>query len=115
MFVGLGGKAGAVFQQDVAGHAHLGGNGHGLAGMVGLGRALGDDGVSAQCGGFAHEKFKLAGFVAAGTQAGAVVAFDVQVGAAQGLGQTGHEFQGRWAVGNAHAGEGGQFHGVLAG
>ena len=47
-----------------------------LARMVGLGRALGDERVRAPGDRIAHQEFQLAGFVAAGGEARAVVALD---------------------------------------
>ena len=61
--------AGAVFQQQMTFHAELGRGRRGLAGVVGLGGALGDDGVGALRHRLAHQEFQFAGLVAAGGQA----------------------------------------------
>ena len=75
VFVELG--AGAVFQQNLAPQPQLGGNRHRLARVVGLRRALRDDGVGIFRQRVGHQKFELAGLVATGAQTGTVVTLDV--------------------------------------
>ena len=82
--------------------------------MVRLGCALRDDGVSAVLDSVRHQKFKLAGFVATCAQASTVITLDVQVRASQNLGHARHEFKRRRPVGDADAGEVGEFHQVLS-
>ena len=57
--------------------------GRGLAHVVRLHRALGDQGVGALGQRLAQQELELAGLVAAGGQAGAVVALDPEFGAAE--------------------------------
>ena len=106
--------AGAVFQNDVAFHAHLGGDGSGLARVVGLRGTLGDEGVRALLHRVGDQVFQLAGLVAASSQSGAVIALDPQIGATQCGCEAVHGLQRRGAVGDAQAGEFGEFHAVLS-
>ena len=74
------GAAGAVLQQDMAFHAQLRRERRRLAGVVRLRRALGHDQVGALRLGLGHQELQLAGLVAAGGKAGAVVALDPDLG-----------------------------------
>ena len=60
--------------------------------------------------GLAHQKFQLAGLVAAGGQAGAVVPLDPKARTAQMLGQPLHRFQRRVQMRKAQAGKAGKMH-----
>ena len=91
-------RAGAVFKQDVAVHAELGGEGGGLTGMVRLRRALRDDHVGAFGLGFGHQEFELARLVAAGRQPRAVVALDPDLRPAQFARQAVEPLQWRWQM-----------------
>ena len=106
--------AGAVFQNDVAFHAHLGGDGSGLARVVGLRGTLRDQRVGTVLHRVCDQVFELAGLVAARGQAGAVVALDPQLRPAQGGCQAVHGLQGGRAMGDADAGEFGEFHAVVS-
>ena len=106
--------AGTVFQNDVAFHAHLGGDGSGLARVVGLRGTLGDQGVGTVLHRVGHQVFQLAGFVAAGGQAGAVIALDPELRSAQSGCQAVHGLQRCGAVGDADTGEFGEFHAVVS-
>ena len=105
------GNAGAVLQHGVAVEAEAGAEGGGLAHVVGLGGALGDHRVGAQRLGLAHQEFQLAGLVAAGGHAGAVVALDEEARAAEGLRQAVHRLQRGRQVGKVKAREAGEVHG----
>ena len=106
--------AGAVFQNDVAFHAHLGGDGSSLAGVVGLRGTLRDQRVGTMLYRVGHQVFQLAGLVTAGGQAGAVIALDPELRPAQSGGQAVHGLQRGRAVGDADAGEFGEFHAVVS-
>ncbi len=75
--------AGAVFQKDMAIHPQLGGTGRGLACVVRLRGPLGDHQIGALFQRFRHQEFELAGLVAAGGHAGAVIALDPDPRSAQ--------------------------------
>ena len=100
---------GAVLEQDMAFHAQLGGEGGGLAAMVGLGRALGHDHVGALRLGLGHEEFQLAGLVAAGGKAGAIVALDPEFDP-QFFREAGHRLERRGQMSEVQAGETGEMH-----
>jgi hypothetical protein len=110
--LGIGGVrvAGPVLEQDVAGEAQLGGRRRGLAGMVGLGGALGDDRVGALRTRLGHQVFELAGLVAAGGQAGAVVPLDPELRSAEVLRQVLHRLQWRREMAQADAGKASEIH-----
>ena len=63
-----------------------------LPAVVGLGRADRDQGFRAVGLRFGQQKFQLAGFIAAKSQAGLVIALDPQARAAQGRAQARHGF-----------------------
>ena len=104
--VGIVVVAGAVFEQDMALEAEFGRDRAGLARVVGLGRGL----LLQRVG---HQKLELAGLVAAARQAGAVVALDPQVRAAEMFGQAGQRLQRRGQVGKVQAGKSGKMHVAL--
>ena len=90
----------AMLEQDDAAHAELGRDGGGLAAVIGLDGALGDHRVGALGLGVGHQELELAGLVAAGAEAGAVVALDPELRAAQQLRarfSIGSSGVGRWA------------------
>jgi hypothetical protein len=93
--------AGALSSQDQAAvQAKLGGGSGRLAGMVGLGRASGDDGISSLLQSIGHQELQLASLVAAGDQAGLIVALDEETRPTQGFAQMGHFLQGGGQVGD---------------
>ena len=111
---GVGARAG--LQDDLARQAEPGGGGGGLADMVRLHCALGDQGVGVVGQRIAQQIFELAGLVAAARQAGAVVALDPQrrpaaVGPREVLGQTGQRLERGRQVGEADGIEAGEVHG----
>src|SRR5438552_621924 len=71
--------AGAVFENEMALQAETRGGRRGLPRVVRLRCALGDDGVGLQRECLGHQVFELARLVAAGREAGAIVALDVQI------------------------------------
>ena len=106
---------GALLQDHLARQAESGGRGGGLPHVVGLHRALGDQGVGliGEC--VAQQIFELPGLVAAAGEAGAVVALDPQVRAAsrrrrQRVGQCGEGLQRRGEMGEADRIEAGEMH-----
>ena len=70
---------GAIFEQDMAFEAHLGGKGGRLTPVVGLGSALRHDHICTLFNGFGHEEFQLAGLVSTSGHAGAIVTLDPQL------------------------------------
>jgi hypothetical protein len=112
MLVGIDGRARAIFEQNLAPHAHLGRDGDGLSRMVRLRGTLRDDRVRLLRERIRHQEFELAGLVAPGAQSGAIVALDVKVRAAERFGQARHEFEWGGAVGDTDAGEACEFHGA---
>ena len=76
----------APLQQGRALQAVLAGGGRGLAHVVGLHRAVGDQRVGALGQRVADQELELAGLVAAGREAGAVVALDVELRARRAAG-----------------------------
>ncbi len=67
--------AGAILEKQMAVQAEPRGGGRGLAGMVGLNRALGDDGIAAFAQRIADQEFQFAGFVSAAGKPGAIIRF----------------------------------------
>ena len=106
--IGFVAVTGAILEQQVAFEVESGGDRAGLACMVGLGRALGKDAVG--LAGDGHQEFQFARLVAAGRQAGAVVAFDPDVRPAEFLGQARQGFQRGGQVREVQAREAGQMH-----
>ena len=86
-------RKGLAAQDEGAGQAETGSCRGGLAGVVGLGRAAGDQGVGPLGQRLGDEKLQFAGLVPARRQPGLVVPLDPQLGAAQMGGQTGQELQ----------------------
>jgi hypothetical protein len=104
----------AVFQQDVAIKPHACGKGGGLAGVVGLCGALGQHDVGTLVLRLGHQPLQLAGLVATGGHAGAVVALDPDLRSAQLCRQARHMLQRRWQMGKMQAGKAGEVHVRLA-
>ena len=104
----LVGVAGAVLQQ-----ARPGRSSRRLAGVVRLRRALGHHHLGAFLHRLRHQEFQLAGLVAAGREAGAVVTLDPEFRPAQQRRKPWHGFQRRGQVGEAEARETGEVHGVV--
>jgi hypothetical protein len=105
------GEAGAVLQQEMALQPQLGRGRGCLAGVIGLGGALGDDGIGALLQGVAHQKLELAGFIAAGGQSRAVVALDPEARAVQVFRQALHGLERRGQMGQPDAWKAGKMHG----
>ena len=99
------------FQQRLAGEAEAGRRRRGLAHMVRLGGALGDQGVCPVLQRFGDQELQLARLVAAAGEAGAVVAFHPQGRAAEMLGEAGQRLQRRRRVNQPDAGKAGEMHG----
>ena len=76
--VGVVGAEG-IFQQRYTAQAQFGGNGGGLAHMVGLNRACGDQGVGTLRQGIGGQVLEFAQLVAAHGQGCQVIAFDIDV------------------------------------
>ena len=87
-------STGGIFQQGHTAQAEFGGQRGGLAHMVGLDRASGDQGVGALGKRVGSQVFKFAQLVAAHGQRRGVIAFDVDV-PAQPSRQPLEFFQGR--------------------
>ena len=100
----------AVFEDGGAAQAELGGDGGGLADVVGLDGALGDEVVGAAGEGVAGEVFELADLVAAAAHAGEIVALDVDGGAAEDAGEVGKVLDGGGGLAEFDAGEAGEIH-----
>src|SRR5437879_4179549 len=94
----------------VAGHAEFSGGSRGLPRMIGLGSALSHDGVGAFGQRFGHQKFKLARLVAAGRQAGAVIALDPDLRAVQFPGQVLEPFERRGQMAERNTRIAGEIH-----
>src|SRR5690606_6114393 len=75
-----------------------------LARMVRLYSPRGDEGGRPFLECIANQEFKFAGFIAAGAKAGAVVALDEDVRAAQVLRQAGKKFKRRGKMGERNPG-----------
>ena len=110
MRVGLVVIAGAILEQDMTFHAKACRRCAGLARVVRLRRALGDDRVRALFDRFGHQELELARLVAAGRQPGAVVALDPQVGAIEVFGQACQRFERGRQVREVQSGEAGKVH-----
>jgi hypothetical protein len=91
--VALGLRWGLAAQDQGTGQAEAGGRGGGLAGVVGLGRAAGDQRVGPLGQRFGHQELQFAGLVPACRQPGLVVPFGPELGAAQIGRQTGQHLQ----------------------
>ena len=87
------------------------GGGRGLADVVGLHGTMGDQGVGALCQRVADQELELARLVAAGREAGAVVALDVEARAAEPPGEVGHRLERGRQMGEVDAGKAGEMHG----
>jgi hypothetical protein len=86
------GAARSVFQQNQALHAEFGSRSSGLARMIGLSSALGDNNISPSRNGLSHKEFKLSRLITARSQARAIIALDPKARATQQGGELGHGF-----------------------
>jgi hypothetical protein len=103
-------RAGAVLQQDMAGHPEFRCESSGLAGVVRLGGALRHHHVRAHRLGLGHQEFELAGLVAARRQPRAIVALDPDLGAAEFPAQPVEPFERGRQMGDEETGEAGEMH-----
>ena len=69
----------AIFKQQLTAQARLGCCSRALAGVIGLHRALGDDGICVLRYGVRHQELQLAGFVTAAGEPRAIVPFDIDL------------------------------------
>ncbi len=90
--------------------AELGRRGGRLADVVGLHGALCDDRIGALFDRLTDQEFQFTGFVAAGRETGALVAFDIDRRSVQGGRKIYHRFQRRRTVAQAHPRKSGQVH-----
>ncbi len=81
------------FQNTLTAHAATGRGGGGLADMIGLRTAGGDDRRRALRFGFGNQEFKFADLVAAECETGAVVALDPDIGSAERFREVCQKFQ----------------------
>ena len=102
--------AGTVLQQHVTGHAEPRRRSRRLARMVGLGRPLRDDRIGPLGLRRGHQVFELAGFVAAGREARAIVALDPDLRAVEHPRQVVETLQGSRQMGERDAGKAGKIH-----
>ena len=100
-----------ALEQGLAAQAEAAGGSRGLADVVRLHGAVGDQGVGAQPERVADQELELAGLVAAGRKPGAVVALDEQRRSAEQPGEIGHRLERGRQMGEADAGEAGEMHG----
>ena len=87
------------------------GGGRGLADVVRLHSAVGDQGVGALRPRVAEEELELARLVAAGREAGAVVALDVEARSAEPPGEVRHRLERGRQMREGDAGKAGEMHG----
>ena len=100
----------ALLQQRLAAQAVAAGGRSGLAHVVRLHRAMGDQHVRTSLQRVADQKFQLPRLVAAGGEAGAVVPLDVEIGAAEQPGEIGHRLERGGQMGEMLAGKTGEMH-----
>jgi hypothetical protein len=102
-----------ALEQRFAAQAVAAGGGRGLADVVRLHRTVGDHGIRALPERVADQELELAGLVAAGREAGAVVALDEEGGTPEQPGEVGHRLERGRQMREVDAGEAGEVHGPV--